>query len=121
MALKIEGVVNGGVNGEKTPSGTSRLEPLHFALAPSHCLIRVFRPIVLSQPLLMRTRQPQTPERRGIGAQLIGDQQFRREALFLEQLAHQPQRRSSVASALRAAPRPDPAERAVKMAMAMAI
>jgi hypothetical protein len=48
----------------------------------------------------MRTRQPQTPERRGIGAQLIGDQQFRREALFLEQLAHQPQRRSSVASAL---------------------
>ena len=48
----------------------------------------------------MATGQSQTPERRGVGAQLVGDQQFRREILLLEQLAHQPQRRADVASAL---------------------
>ena len=42
------------------------------------------------QPLLMRASQSQTPERRGVGAQLVGDQQFGGEALLLEQLAHQP-------------------------------
>src|SRR5690242_10185680 len=40
------------------------------------------------------------PERRGVRAQLVGDQQFGCEALLLEQLAHQPQRRPSVAPTL---------------------
>src|SRR6516164_929092 len=62
--------------------------------------MRVFGSIVHPQPLLMRASQSQTPERRGVGAQLVGDQQFGGEALLLEQLAHQPQRRPAVASAL---------------------
>jgi hypothetical protein len=37
---------------------------------------------------------------RGVGAQLVCDQQFRREALLFEQLAHQPQRRPAIAPAL---------------------
>jgi len=48
----------------------------------------------------MHASQSQTPERRGVRAQLISDQKFGREALLLEQLAHQPQRRPGVASAL---------------------
>ena len=48
----------------------------------------------------MPTGQSETPERRGVRAQLVGDQQFRRETLLLEQLAHQPQRRPGVAPAL---------------------
>ena len=48
----------------------------------------------------MRTGQPETAERRGVRAQFVGDQQFRREAVLLEQLAHQPQRRPAVAPAL---------------------
>src|SRR5689334_10154878 len=40
------------------------------------------------------------PERRGVRAQLVGDQQFGCEALLLKQLAHQPQRRPSVAPTL---------------------
>ena len=40
------------------------------------------------------------PERRGVGAQPVGDQQFRRETLLLEQLVHQPQRRPGIASTL---------------------
>src|SRR5215467_4990791 len=100
MTLKIEGVVNGGVHVEKTLGGASRLEPLHFALSSSHRLMRVFGPIVFAQPLLMRTGQPQTPERRGVGAQPVSDQQSRCEPLLLGQLTHQPQRRPGVASAL---------------------
>ena len=75
MALKIEGAVNSGVHVEKTLGGASRLEPLHFALSSSHRLMRVLGSIVFAQPLLMRTGQPQMPERRGVGAQLVSDQQ----------------------------------------------
>src|SRR5215472_18217021 len=63
VALKVEGVVNGGVHAEKALGGSSRLEALQLALASSHCLMRVFRPIVIPQPLLMQTGKPETPER----------------------------------------------------------
>ena len=69
-------------------------------LLSSHHLMRIFGAIFPAQPLLVRAGQPQTPERRGVGAQLVGDQQFRHEALLFEQLADQPQRRPTVASAL---------------------
>src|ERR1700757_4456823 len=62
--------------------------------------MRVLRPIVLPESLFMWASQSETPERGGVGAQLVGDQQFRYEALLLEQLAHQPQRHSGVAAAL---------------------
>ena len=57
MALKVEGVVDGGVHAEKPLGGASRLEPLHFALSSSHCLMRVFGSVVSPQPLLMRASQ----------------------------------------------------------------
>jgi hypothetical protein len=53
MALEIEDVVDGGVHAEKPLGGASRLELLHFALSPSHCLMRVFGAVVFPQPLLM--------------------------------------------------------------------
>src|SRR5438552_4167720 len=59
--------------------------------------MRVLCPIVAPELLLMRAGQPKLPECRGIGAQLVSNQQFRREALLPEQLAHQPQRRPGVA------------------------
>jgi hypothetical protein len=62
--------------------------------------MRVFGSIILPQPLLMRTGQSQTPERAGVGAQLVGDQQLGSEALLLEQPADQSQRRPSVAPTL---------------------
>ena len=58
MALEVEGVVDGGMRAEKALCGARRLEPLHFALASSHRLMRVPRPIVLSEPLLVGTAQP---------------------------------------------------------------
>src|SRR6516225_10373460 len=69
MALKVEGVVDGGVHAEKPLGGASRLEALHFVLSSSHRLMRVFGPIVFAQPPLMRAGQSQTPECRGVRAQ----------------------------------------------------
>ena len=48
----------------------------------------------------MRAGQAQVPESSSVGAELIGDEQFRREALFPEELAHQPECRPLVAAAL---------------------
>src|SRR5712671_4980343 len=48
----------------------------------------------------MRASQAKVPERRSVGAKLVGRQRFRRETLSPEQLAHQPERRPPVAPAL---------------------
>ena len=58
MALKIEGIVDGGVHAQKPLGGSSRLKPLQLAFAPSHGQMKVFRRVVFSQPLLARTAQP---------------------------------------------------------------
>jgi hypothetical protein len=55
VALKIEGIVDGGIHAEEALGGSHRFEALHFALASSHCLMRILRPIVPSELLLMRT------------------------------------------------------------------
>ena len=47
MALKVEGIMDGGMHAEKTLGGSSRFEPLHFALSSSHRLMRILGPIVL--------------------------------------------------------------------------
>ena len=62
--------------------------------------MRILRAIVLPEPLLMRAGQLQLPERRTIGAQLVGHQQFRHKPLLSEKLAHQPQRRPGVAASV---------------------
>jgi len=88
MSLIIEGVVDGRMNPEKTLCGSRRLEPLHFVLSSPHNLMGIFGAIILSKTLLMTTDEAQSPESRAVGPQLVGDQQLRREALFLEQFAH---------------------------------
>src|SRR6267378_8284048 len=100
VALQIERIVNGGVYAEETLGRSSGLEALLLALSSSHGLMRILRPIILPEPLLMWTGQSETAERRGVGAQFVGDHKFRREAVLLEQLAHQPQRRPAVAPSL---------------------
>ena len=90
MALQVEGVVDGGMEAEKSLRGSGRLEPLHFALSSSYDLMRVLGTIVHAPPLLVPAGQAKSPERSGVGGQLIGDRQLRRKALLPEQLAHQP-------------------------------
>lgn len=57
MALEIEGIVDDGMHAEKTLGGSNRFEPPHLALSLSHHLMRIFCPIVLSEPLFMRAAQ----------------------------------------------------------------
>jgi len=57
MALKVEGVVNGGVHAEEALSGSSRFEPLHLALSSPYRLMRVLCAIVAPKPLFVRTVQ----------------------------------------------------------------
>jgi hypothetical protein len=49
----------------------------------------ILGPIVLAQPLLMARRQSDLGPCRAVRAKLVGHQHSGREALFLEQLAHQ--------------------------------
>ena len=77
--MKVEGVVDRTMHVEEALGGSSRLEPLQLVLPTSDCLMRVLRPVVFPKPLLMSTGQSQTSERAGVGAQLVGDQQFRRK------------------------------------------
>jgi len=57
MALKVEGVVNGGMHAEEALGRSSRFEPLHLALSSPYRLMRVLRPIVHPKPLFVRTAQ----------------------------------------------------------------
>jgi hypothetical protein len=85
---------------EKPLCGSRRLEPLHLALPSPHDLMGVFSAIVFSEASIVRAGEAQLPEGRTVGAQLVGDQQLRCEALFLEQLAHQPECRLRIAPTL---------------------
>src|SRR5207244_12818548 len=89
MPLKVECVVDSGMHAEQALGGARRFEPLQLALSSSHHLVRVLGPIVLSQPLLMVTGKPEVLEGSAVGAQLIRDHLFRREALLSHQLAHE--------------------------------
>ena len=100
MALKVESVVDRSMDAKEALGGSSRLEALHLALSSPYRLMRVLRPIILPKPLFVRAGQPQAPESRGVGAQLVSHQQFRCEPLLSEKLAYEPKRRPAVAAAL---------------------
>jgi hypothetical protein len=79
VPLKVEGVVNRTAHAEEALSRARRLEPLQLALASSHYLMRIVRPVIFPKPLLMPTAQSETSEGGAVGAQLVADQQFRHE------------------------------------------
>ena len=58
MALKIEGIVDGGMHTQEALRRARRLESLHLALSPSHRLMRVLGSIVAPDPLFVRAAQP---------------------------------------------------------------
>src|SRR5947208_3922708 len=62
--------------------------------------MRILRPIVFAQALLMVAGKSEMPEGRAVGAQLVGRHPRRREALFAEQLAHELDGRRPVSATL---------------------
>jgi hypothetical protein len=62
--------------------------------------MRILRPIVFSQTLLMVAGKSEMPERSAVGAQLVGRHPDWREALFAEQFGHQLDGRRPVTTTL---------------------
>jgi hypothetical protein len=62
MSLMVEGVVDGGMDVEKSLRGSRRFEPFHFALSSPHDLMGVFGAIVFSEAPIMRAGEAQSPE-----------------------------------------------------------
>jgi hypothetical protein len=71
VALDVECVVDGGVNGQETLGGSGRFETLHLALAPSCRLMRILGPVVCAQALVMASRQSNFGLRRAVRAQFV--------------------------------------------------
>jgi hypothetical protein len=51
MTLDVEGVLEGGVNGQEALGLSGRFETLHLAITPSYRLAQILSPIVLAQQL----------------------------------------------------------------------
>jgi hypothetical protein len=96
MALDVEGVLDGGANGQEPLGCSQLLEALHLA----HRLMRILGAIALAQALLMASRQSDFGLHRTLRAKPIGHQNIKRKALFLTQLAHEFHGRSLVAPPL---------------------
>src|SRR5947208_15470659 len=62
--------------------------------------MRILRPIVFAQALLMVAGKSEMPKGSAVGAQLVGRHPRRREALFAQQLAHQLDGRRPVSTTL---------------------
>lgn len=54
---RVEGVVDGGVDGGEAPSRLRRFEALHLALTPSDSPARILHSIVRAKTLLMTARK----------------------------------------------------------------
>lgn len=67
MALELEGVVDGGMDGQESLGRAGRFEPLELPLAPPRQM-RILRAIVHSQSLLVPLAQADVPECRRVDA-----------------------------------------------------
>ena len=83
MSLKIEGVVDGGMDVEKALRRRGRLEPLHLTFSSAQGLMGVLGTIVLSDALLMVTAEPEMPQGRAVAAQLVVTSSFGAKPCFL--------------------------------------
>ena len=85
MALDIEGILDGGVGGEKPLGRTLRFKPLLFSLTAPDRQMRILGTIVFSQPAGAVTIGTAELARRGaIGRQAVSDDCLRMDALALQ-------------------------------------
>ena len=83
MALDVEGVAHGGVNGKKRLGRAWTLEALHLALSSSRWLIRVLGTIVFPAAAFKATINSKLTGCGAIRPQIISDQSIGCEAVFL--------------------------------------
>jgi hypothetical protein len=100
MALEVEGVVDGGVDREKSLRRASRLEALHSSLPQPDRQVRALRPIVASPAGDVSSGHAEKIQCGPVGGAFVGYDAIRCEALLLQQFAHQLQRSHPVAAGL---------------------
>jgi hypothetical protein len=96
MALDVEGVVGCGMKREKSLRGSYALEPLHLPLSSSGRLMGILRSIVAPSTALMAFCDRKMTGCSSIRAQVICNELVWDKAIFLQQLAHQFERRPLV-------------------------
>ena len=77
MSLDVEDVVNGGVDRDEALGRASRFEALHLALSSTHWLVRVFRPVIGTQSLVVPPREPDKLQRRAVGSEFVSNNDSR--------------------------------------------
>ena len=93
MTLDVEGVVDGGMGGQKSLRLTGRPKALHPSLSLPNRQMRVLSAIVASPSRDVSAIHAEIAQRSTVRWQFIGDEGIRNEALFLQQFAYQFQRR----------------------------
>ena len=88
MALNVEGVVDGSMNGEKSLGRSDTFEALYLAFSASGGLMGILRPVVSPSAGAMPMLDPKITRGGMVRSQTVCDEVFRREGIFLEELAH---------------------------------
>jgi hypothetical protein len=100
VALHIERIVNGRVDGNKALSRFGEFEALHRSFASSKRPMQVLRSIVGAKALLVQPGEANFTKRGSVGPQFVGDDRRRRKGMTSEQFPNSPQRRGLIASRL---------------------
>ena len=100
MALDVEGVLGRRMHCEKSLRRSDALEPLHLALPQAGRLMRILRSVVAPSAAVVAACDAEITGCSSIRSEVVCDQLVRDKAVFLQQLAHQFQRRPLVAPGL---------------------
>jgi len=100
MALDVESVVGCGMHWEKSLRGSHAFETLHLAFSSSGWLMRILRSIVAAWTAFIAFCDSKITGCSSIRSEIICEELGGDKAIFLQQLAHQFERRPLVASGL---------------------
>src|SRR5208337_2038200 len=96
MTLDVEGILCCCLHREKSLRGSHALDPLHLPLPSSGRLMRILRSIVAPSTAFMTFCDPKMTGCSSIRSEIICDELVWDKAIFLQQLAHQFERRPLV-------------------------
>src|SRR5215207_3622116 len=100
MALEVEHIVDGGMDGEKTLGRPGGLEALHTSFALSQWLMGILCPVIPPTSCVVAPRKTKFAQRSAVGSELVGHDGGWNDALFLQKFSHQLERRLAVSTGL---------------------
>src|SRR5215207_4072712 len=100
MALEVEHIVDGGMDGEKTLGRPGGLEALHTSFALSQWLMGILCPVIPPTSCVVAPRKTKFAQRSAVGSELVGHDGGWNDALLLQKFSHQLERRLAVSTGL---------------------